>query len=601
MKGEAMENRQRLGEPRASLSLFDAVCIIVGIVIGSSIYEVPPLIFSNVSGPWMGLWAWLLGGILALVGAFVYAELGTTYPRIGGDYVYLTRAFGRPVGFLFGWAQLTAILTASIGSMAFVFANAADQLFFAEPNQPDSGASENRRALLAAASVTVLSLLNIAGVVLGKWTQNLLSVVKVLGLGSIIVAGFFLAKLDALTVPPQHTAGPLGFGFAMIMVLYAYGGWNDAAFVAGEVRHLRRNLPLALFLGVGLITVIYLLVNLAYLLGLGFEGVQKRDVPGRLLNEFLGKSGSAAMHLIVIVSALGAVNGLIFTGARIYSALGAEHRVFAWLAQWHPRLGSPHWSLLLQWAIAVAMIGAVGTEPGRRFIDTLVGYARHALQGMPAEPARLLTGQWETPAASLELQMRPADSKAAELRPPLLEGTFALHVNGKVAARGQVHLDHDRLRFQADGDSQPAADPPIPEEWQALLQGDWQLMEVSVRQLTLRHSRGETLTAWRSEIPWRQYFGGFGTLVAATAPIFWIFFLLAGLSLFQLRELDPDRERPFRTPLYPFVPFIFCLTCAWMLYNSITYARWLSVIFAVPVLVGVVIYFLSGKSQNQAS
>jgi APA family basic amino acid/polyamine antiporter len=100
-----MENRQRPGEPRASLSLFDAVCIIVGIVIGSSIYEVPPLIFSNVSGPWMGLFAWFLGGMLALVGAFVYAELGTTYPRIGGDYVYLTRAFGRLTGFLFGWAH----------------------------------------------------------------------------------------------------------------------------------------------------------------------------------------------------------------------------------------------------------------------------------------------------------------------------------------------------------------------------------------------------------------------------------------------------------------------------------------------------------------
>jgi APA family basic amino acid/polyamine antiporter len=590
-----MENRQRPGEPHASLSLFDAVCIIVGIVIGSSIYEVPPLIFSNVSGPWMGLFAWFLGGMLALVGAFVYAELGTTYPRIGGDYVYLTRAFGRLTGFLFGWAQLTAILTASIGSMAFVFANAADQLFFADSNQSHPGMSENRRALLAAASVTVLSLLNIAGVVFGKWTQNLLSVVKVLGLGSIIVAGFLLAKPDALTVPAQHTAGPLGFGFAMIMVLYAYGGWNDAAFVAGEVRNLRRNLPLALFLGVGLITIIYLLVNLAYLLGLGFDGVQKGDVPGRLLNQFLGKSGSATMHLIIIVSALGAVNGLIFTGARIYSALGAEHRVFAWLAQWHPRLGSPHWSLLLQWIIAVAMIGAVGTEPGRRFVDSLVGHARYLLRGMPNDAAGLLNGQWENTQGMLEIQLLPADRNPADSPSPLLRGTFAIHAEGKLAVRGQVHLQQNSLRFQADSENQPTADPPVPDQWRTLLKENWQLAELSVRQLTLRNAHGESLSAWRVEIPWRQYFGGFGTLVAATAPIFWIFFLLAGLSLFQLRELEPQRDRPFRTPLYPFVPFLFCLTCAWMLYNSITYAGWLSAIFAVPVILGVPVYFLSGK------
>lgn len=467
-----MEPKQSPGEPRATLSVFDAVCIIVGIVIGSSIYEVPPLIFGNVSSPWMGLWAWLLGGILALVGAFVYAELGTTYPRIGGDYVYLTRAFGRPVGFMFGWAQLTAILTASIGSMAFVFANAANELFFAKYNP-----SEDRRALLAAGSVTVLSLLNIAGVVLGKWTQNLLSVVKVLGLGAIIVAGFVLAQPNALDVAPQDTAGPLGFGFAMIMVLYAYGGWNDAAFVAGEVHNVRRNLPLALFIGVGLITLVYLLVNLAYLLGLGFAGVKQRDVPGRLLNAFLGEYGSAAMHLIIIISALGAVNGLIFTGARIYSALGSEHRIFAWLAQWHPRLGSPHWSLLLQWAITLLMIAGVGTESGRNLIDNIVGV----------------------------------------------------------------------------------------------------------------------------EIPWKRYFGGFGTLVAATAPIFWAFFLLTGLSLFVLRVVDADRERPFRTPLYPIVPIVFCLTCAWMLYNSVLYAEWLSAIFAVPVLAGMIVYPLSGKPTHRSA
>src|SRR5262249_4256054 len=169
--GQRSESRAHPSEPAAHLSLWDAVSIIIGIVIGVTIYKSPQLIMANVSSPAMGLFAWALGGALSLVGALCYAELATTYPRSGGDYVYLSRAFGDWCGFLFGWGQLAVLLTASIGSMAFVFGDYAVGLL-------GLGSAENATekelwtALLAAGAVLFLSLTNVLGVILGKWTQN---------------------------------------------------------------------------------------------------------------------------------------------------------------------------------------------------------------------------------------------------------------------------------------------------------------------------------------------------------------------------------------------------------------------------------------------
>src|SRR5262249_4482695 len=185
--GQRSESRAHPSEPAAHLSLWDAVSIIVGIVIGVAIYKSPQLIMSNVENPAMGLGAWALGGALSLVGALCYAELASAYPRSGGDYVYLSRAFGHWCGFLFGWAQLAVILTASIGALAFVFGDYAVNVW----GPPESVLSrELWTALFAAAAVAVLSLTNALGVVLGKWTQNALSLLKVVGLGAVVVAGF---------------------------------------------------------------------------------------------------------------------------------------------------------------------------------------------------------------------------------------------------------------------------------------------------------------------------------------------------------------------------------------------------------------------------
>jgi amino acid transporter len=356
------------------LGAWDAASIIVGIVVGTTIFEMPWLIFANTPNPWSALAVWTVGGLLAFIGGLCYAELGATYPRAGGDYYYLTHGFGRFTGFLFGWAQLSVILPANIGVMAFVFASQATDIR-EFPDYLEWGLSSE--FYYAAAAVIAITFLNVLGVTLGKIAQNILSVAKALGLIAIVVCGLMIAKPDETNWQRPAILGEWGWGsLALILVLYAYGGWNDVSFVAGEVREPQRNIPRALLFGIGAIVLIYLLVNFAFVLGLGFEGVkQPGSLPARVLNEALGEFGATAMRVIVMVSALGAVNGLIFAGSRVYATLGADHRLFGFLGYWQPGKGSPVLAVLLQAIITLALVLLFGTEQGHdainRFLDWL--------------------------------------------------------------------------------------------------------------------------------------------------------------------------------------------------------------------------------------
>jgi amino acid transporter len=480
------------GYVKKELGLWSTISIIVGIVIGAGIYETAPFILGNVSSPWIGLVAWGLGGLLSLIGALCYAELATTYPREGGDYVYLSRAFGRWLGFLFGWAQLAVVLTASIGSMAYVFADYAVKLFHPVAEGEAGGRTAGYAFVYAAGAVTILSLLNILGVMLGKVAQNFFTAAKVLGLGGILLAGFFWGQgASALAVAPENAkaifadGGTTAWGLVMILVLYTYGGWNDAAFVAAEVRDPKRNIPRALIFGTLGITAIYLLINVAYIMGLGFSGAQQsQGIAADVLRLPLGGFGQNAMCLLVMVSALGAVNGLIFTGSRVYWKLGSENSLFAALGRWHPRLGAPHWSLLVQALICLSMIVVVGSEMGRNAVNGLL------------------------------------------------------------------------TRLGADA------------------------------------------------VQWSGH-GGFDILVICSAPIFWAFFLLTGISLFVLRVKDRSLARPFSVPLFPIVPLIFCGMCVYMLYSAVSYAQfkfnWFGHFAWILLAIGLPLYFLSRPSHEAAS
>jgi len=360
---------------KARLGFWDAVNIIVGIVVGTSIFKVTNMIFSNVSGPWMGIGLWVLGGILSFIGALCYAELATTYPKTGGDYVYLSRAFGPWMGFLFGWAQLAVIFTASISAMAYAFSDYTLKVFgdyLSKTIEPFGNRFPMETSvLLAAGSVISLTILNFFGVKLGKTVQNFLTVVKIIGLAGIVIAGFFWG--GNTSIYPVRQAPATNVGFAMIFIFYAFGGWNDSAFVAAEVKDVKRNIPRALFFGIGIITFVYVLVILGYLYGIGFDGLRDSETPAAaVLQNVFGESGSRGMSLVVMIAALAALNGLIFTGSRIYSALGRERRLFRILGTWNARFGSPIWSMMLQGLISVGFIALVGMKVGRDMFDSFL-------------------------------------------------------------------------------------------------------------------------------------------------------------------------------------------------------------------------------------
>jgi len=346
--------------PKKELTLFDSTCLIVGIIIGAGIYETAPDIARSVQHWWGVPLLWIAGGLLSLAGALCYAELATAYPRAGGDFVYLGRAYGRWAGFLFGWIQLVIVRPGDIALMAFIFARYARQLY--DPLAGTQGRYGQAMYLVyACAAVVVLTLINTLGVRQGKWTQNILTVVKTIGLATIIIVGLASpAGADRQARVPVEWSPTLSV--AMIMVLFTYGGWNEMAFVAAEVKNARHNILRALVLGTVAVMVLYLLANAAFLRSLGHDGMgNSRAVGVEAIQGVFGRYGARIFAVIICISVLGAINGLIFAGARISYAVGKEHRLFGFLGRWHGRRGTPLPALILQCVIAIVVIVAFGS------------------------------------------------------------------------------------------------------------------------------------------------------------------------------------------------------------------------------------------------
>ncbi len=385
--------------PRRELTLFDSTCIIVGIIIAAGIYRSSPNVARLAPSATGLVGLWLLGGALSLLGALCYAELATAYPQEGGDYVYLTRAFGRRIGFLFAWCQLWIVRPGSIGAMAYAFAEYANRIW----PRAEGGRAAHVLIMYAAGSIVVLTAVNMLGVREGKWTQNVLTVAKVIGLTAIVAVGF----LHAAPVSPAPVTAPAfaglswaDLGVAMIFVLFTYGGWNEMAYVAGEVKEPRKNILRALLVGTLAVTVIYVAVTLAFLHSLGLEGTRQATVAADVLELGIGPWAGLSMSLLICISALGAINGQIFTGSRIYFAMGREHRLYAWLGRWNSRRGTPRCSLLIQGAITVLLAVCFGlsrdgfesmvkfTTPGFWFFLMLVGAAVFVLRRREPTVAR---------------------------------------------------------------------------------------------------------------------------------------------------------------------------------------------------------------------
>ncbi len=352
--------------PLPSLRVVDAVALVVGIVVGAGIFRTPSLVAQNTAGPAAVLLLWGLGGLVSLIGAMCYAELASTWPHAGGDYHYLRRALGGSLAFLFAWARLTIIPTGSIALLGFIFGDYASQLL---------PLGEHSSALYAALSVVVLTGLNVAGIQLGKWTQNLLTVTVVAGLGLVIIAGLFLAPAPPAPAAPAASGGTghAAWGLAMVFVLLTYGGWNEAAYISSELRGGRRSIVSALLWSMVAVTGLYLLANAAYLRGLGAAGVgQSEAVAADLLQRVAGPSGAWLISLLICGAVLTSSNATILMGSRTHYAMGRDFPLFSPLGRWSARANAPVNALLVQGAISLALVG-VGSITRRGF-ETMVEY-----------------------------------------------------------------------------------------------------------------------------------------------------------------------------------------------------------------------------------
>jgi amino acid transporter len=329
-----------------TLSVRDVVAIVVGIVIGVGIFKTPSLVAANAGGPGLLLLVWILGGVISLNGSLCYAELATAYPHPGGDYHYITRAFGKHVAFLFAWARMTVIQTGSIAMLAFIFGDYLTGLLpFAKSATP----------VIAAIAVSCLTAINLIGMQQGKKTQIVLSIAKVVGLLAVIVPGILYAQ--PVDLAPTGSASGSGFGLAMIFVLLTYGGWNEAAYVSADLKNVRRGMVPALLWSLAIITVIYVLANAAFLRVLGLKAMSESEhVAADLAGRLFGQNGSRLLSLLICISALGSMNGSIVTGARTNLALGMDQPMFRALARWRERSATAPNALLVQCGISLLLI-----------------------------------------------------------------------------------------------------------------------------------------------------------------------------------------------------------------------------------------------------
>jgi APA family basic amino acid/polyamine antiporter len=425
-------------EAKPTLSVIDAVALIVGIVIGAGIFETPPLVATNSGSGNNTLLIWGLGGVISLIGALCFAELATTYPHPGGSYYYFQRAFGNGIAFIFAWARLTVLQTGSIVLLAFVFGDYASQIF---------RLGDYSSSIYATGAVIVFSLLNYLGIQQAKWTQNWLVFLQLFGVLSVILVGLiFTEPTTAIEVNPPNTQ--INLGLALVFVLLTYGGWNEAAYISAELKDVRRNMSRSLLWSIGIITVIYLLLNFAYLQGLGFTRTASSEaVAAELMRGTIGSWGAVGISAIVAIATLCSLNATILTGARTNYALGRDFPLFTFLGCWKHNRKTPANALIVQGAIALVL---------------------------------------------------------------LFFGTLARN--------------------------------------------------------------------------------GFEAMVDYTAPVFWLFFLLTGISLFVLRMREPYTERSFRVPFYPLTPALFCFICVYMLQSSLVYTGIGALVGVAVLLAGIPLY-----------
>jgi basic amino acid/polyamine antiporter, APA family len=418
----ALAEGEASSAPRPVLSVWGATMITVGIVIGAGIFQTPALVANIAGSSGAMLAAWVLGGVLSLIGALTYAELASTYPSAGGDYTFLTRAYGKNVSFLFAWARSLVICTGSIALIGFILGDYLTRLW---------SLGEYSAAIYASLAVVVLTAMNLVGLRESVRVQSVLTCLEIAGVLLVALAGA-LVGMEATTVAVTSSGDNFGaLGIALVFVLLTYGGWNDAAYISAEVRGGPRAMLKTLVLSIAIITAVYVTFVAAIAYGLGFEGLKASEAVGvDVMERAFGTLGGQLIGTIVAISALTSMNSTMIVGARTNYAVARDWPTFAFMGEWRGERNLPIVGFIVQAVISIALIGF-----------------------------------------------------------------------------GTIEKD------------------------------------------------------------------GFSTMVEFTAPVFWFFFMLSGVSLFVLRRKNPSVPRPFSVPLYPVLPAIFVCTCAYLFYSSLTYAQ----------------------------
>jgi APA family basic amino acid/polyamine antiporter len=338
----------------ARLGVFSGTMMVVGGIIGSGIFLNPAIVAERVGTVSLTLTVWVVGGIVALVGALVFAELGARRPVAGGGYVYLRDAYGRLPAFLYAWTLLLVIATGAIAAVAVTFASYAAALL---------GLGSAARVPLAIAAILVLSAINYVGVKPGAVTQNVLTLLKLGALTCLIGAGLATAQAaPAMAESPFPVGGNvvLSIGAALVPVLFAFGGWQQTNFIAEELIEPERNLPRALVLGVIIVVAFYLLTNLAYVKTLGLSGLAHSSAPAAdAMARLFGTPGRTVIAAGIAISTFGFLNLVILVSPRVYRAMASDGLFFPSLARLHPRYRTPAAAIVFQgsWAILLTLTG----------------------------------------------------------------------------------------------------------------------------------------------------------------------------------------------------------------------------------------------------
>jgi APA family basic amino acid/polyamine antiporter len=331
------------------LGLFDATMIVMGGIVGSGIFVNPYVVARQVHTPLLIVGVWLAGGLIALLGAFVYAELAARRPEVGGQYAYLRDAYHPAAAFVYGWALLLVVQTGGMAAVAVTFARYFREVTRVPLTEP----------VLAALAMTILVIVNCLGVRAGSSVQSGLMVAKIAAIAALVVSGLWLAPATTESVaatPPLSLGLFASFGAAMTPVMFAFGGWQTASFVAGEMRDPRRDLARGLLLGVLGVIALYVGVNIACVHALGPEGLAATETPASsVMRLAFGERGAALIAVGIAVSTLGFLSQGMLTAPRVYFAMAEDGLFFRKVAWLDPRSRAPVVAIALQGALAIVI------------------------------------------------------------------------------------------------------------------------------------------------------------------------------------------------------------------------------------------------------